>query len=101
MKTGERYASRSKNISIDAPIGSDEEGEPLTIGDTLADPDSIPEPEIPSFAEIANSPFLTTNQRDFLIGWTTHGGKLRDYARSCGVEPNAARQMLHRIKNKF
>ena len=39
LKTGERYASRSKNISIDAPIGSDEEGEPLTIGDTLADPE--------------------------------------------------------------
>lgn len=100
LKTGERYASRSKNISIDAPIGSDEEGEPLTIGDTLADPDSIPEPEIPSFAEIANSPLLTTKQRNFLIGWTTHGGTLADYARSCGVEPNAARQMLHRIKNK-
>ena len=100
LKTGEQHAGRSKNISIDTPIGLDVEGERLTIGDTLADPDSIPEPERPSFAEIANSPSLTTKQRDFLIGWTTHGGTLADYARSCGVEPNAARQMLHRIKNK-
>ena len=100
LKTGERHAGRSKNISIDTPIGLDDEGERLTIGDTLADPDSIPEPERPSFAEIANSPSLTTNERDFFIGWTTRGGTLADYARSCGLEPNAARQMLHRIKNK-
>jgi hypothetical protein len=100
LKTGERHVGRSKNISIDTSIGLDDEGEPLTVGDTLADPDSIPEPERPSFAEIANSPLLTTKQRDFLIGWTTHGGTLANYARSRSVEPNAARQMLHRIKNK-
>ena len=105
LKTGERHAGRSKNICIDTPIGLDDDAKPLTIGDTIIDPGTeYYGEERPSFAEVASAPFLTTKQRDFILGWVTSGGTIADYARSRGEEPDAARQLLQRItdnKNKF
>ena len=101
LKTGERHASRSKNICIDTPIGLDDDRKPLTIGDTIVNPGTEEEPERPSFAEVVNPPLLSTKERDTLIGLAGHRGSLADYARDRGIEPGAIRQLIHRVKNKF
>jgi hypothetical protein len=101
LKTGERHAGRANNISIDMPIGADEDGEPLTIGDTIVDASTAPEPERPAFAEVAADARLSAKERDTLIGLASHKGPMADYARSKGIEPNALRQLIHRVRNKF
>jgi hypothetical protein len=103
LKTGERFAGRAHNVDIDPPIGEDEDGHPITIGDTIADPGSakVPELERPSFAEVANSPDLTAKEKGHLIGLAGHRGSAASYARLSGIEPNALRQLIHRVRNKF
>jgi hypothetical protein len=78
LKTGERYGGRADNISIEAPVGADEDGEPLTIGDTLVDASTErdPEPERPSFAEVAADPRLSAKERDVLTGLANHKGPM-------------------------
>ena len=95
-KDGERYISKAADISIEAP-GTDAG---RTIGDELAEQIAAPDPDDvrPSFAEVANSANLTTKERDILIGLAAFKGSMADYARSIGVEPNAIRQAVHRVR---